>query len=178
MKVSFLALAALFLCPSVQAATAFETAQALHGITFKVTSPNAPTANSVTVTPTGLEIDNSPITVKTSGVVTGAEVGDINADGSPSRFTFTSSNRPAINAPTSSPSAPTERNHSALYTSPRSKTTLATPRGIAAGMNSRSSKASSPAASPSSPKTDPKRNPPARCARSNTSWSPEKPAGS
>ena len=88
MKTSFLALAALFLLHSVQAATAFETTQTLQGITFKVTSPNAPTANLVTITPVGLEIDNSPITVETGGIVTGAEVGDINADGSPEIYIY------------------------------------------------------------------------------------------
>lgn len=89
MKTSIFALAALGLLHSVQAATAFETTQTLQGITFKVTSPNAPTANSVTVTPVGLAIDNSPITVEAGGVVTGAEVGDINADGSPEIYVYT-----------------------------------------------------------------------------------------
>ena len=87
-RTSIFALAALGLLHSVQAATAFETTQALQGITFKVTSPNAPTANSVTVTPVGLEIDNSPITVEADGIVTGAEVGDINADGSPEIYIY------------------------------------------------------------------------------------------
>lgn len=88
MKTSFLTLAALFLFPSVQAAIAFETTQTLQGITFTVTSLNAPTANSVTVIPAGLEIDNSPITIQADGVVTGAEVGDINADGSPEIYIY------------------------------------------------------------------------------------------
>ncbi|MCU0836583.1 MAG: hypothetical protein MUC77_19445 [Chromatiaceae bacterium] len=80
---SILALAAVLLPPAAQASTAFETTEALQGIAFKVTSPNTPTANAVTITPAGLEIDNSPIAVETTGIVTGAEVGDINADGSP-----------------------------------------------------------------------------------------------
>ena len=88
MKTSIFALATLFLLPSVQAATAFETTQALQGITFKVTSPNAPTANSVTITPGGLKNDNSPITVEAGGIVTGVEVGDINADGSPEIYIY------------------------------------------------------------------------------------------
>lgn len=88
MKTSCLGLAALFLFPSAQAATAFETTQTLQGIRFKVTSPNAPTANSVTITPTGLLIDNSPIRVETSGIVTGAEVGDLNTDGSPEIYVY------------------------------------------------------------------------------------------
>ena len=88
MKTSLFAIAALFLFPSVQAATAFETTQTLQGVTFKVTSPNAPTANSVTVTPSGLKIDNSSITVETSGIVIGTEAGDINADGSPEIYIY------------------------------------------------------------------------------------------
>lgn len=88
MKKSILALVATLLFHAVQAATAFETTQTLQGIAFNVTSPNAPTANSVTITPTGLKIDNSPIRVEASGIVTGAEVGDINADGSPEVYIY------------------------------------------------------------------------------------------
>ena len=61
----------------------FEKSATLHGITFQVTSPNATSKNSTTLTPTGLSGDNNPDTVETTALVTGAEVADINADGSP-----------------------------------------------------------------------------------------------
>lgn len=72
-----------------EASVAFEKTETLHGITFKITSPNTTPANSVTITPTGLEKDNSPITVETNGLVTGAEAGDINSDGSPEIYIYT-----------------------------------------------------------------------------------------
>jgi len=67
----------------------FEKSATLHGITFKVTSPNAASANSISLTPTGLRGDNSPVTVETTAIVTGAEVADINADGSPEIHIYT-----------------------------------------------------------------------------------------
>ena len=42
----------------------------------------------LTIVPAGLEIDNSPIVRTIDGTVTGAEVGDINADGSPEIYVY------------------------------------------------------------------------------------------
>jgi hypothetical protein len=42
----------------------------------------------VTIVPSGLAIDNSPVEVETSGMVTGAEVADIDADGSPEIYIY------------------------------------------------------------------------------------------
>jgi hypothetical protein len=61
------------------------------GITFHVTSPNSGSINLVTITPSGLEIDNAPIEVEADGTVTGAEVADLNADGSPEIYVFVTS---------------------------------------------------------------------------------------
>ena len=61
------------------------------GITFRVTSPNAGSINEVTITPSGLEIDNSPVTVEIDGTVTGAEVADLNFDGSPEIYVYATS---------------------------------------------------------------------------------------
>ena len=61
------------------------------GITFRVTSPNAGSINEVTITPSGLEIDNSPVTVEIDGTVTGAEVSDLNFDGSPEIYVYATS---------------------------------------------------------------------------------------
>jgi hypothetical protein len=61
----------------------FDQTAILQGITFKVTSPNLKSANTVTIAPTGLEEDNRPITIEIIGTVTRVETGDINVDGSP-----------------------------------------------------------------------------------------------
>jgi hypothetical protein len=63
-----------------QAAAPFDATLNLHGILFRVTSANSATGNSVTVQPTGLTIDNSPVVWPAAGTVVRAEVADINAD--------------------------------------------------------------------------------------------------
>ncbi len=67
---------------------AFDQTLDLFGISFHVTSDNTNRSNSVAITPAGLERDNSPITVKINGVVTGAEVADLNADSSPEVYVY------------------------------------------------------------------------------------------
>jgi hypothetical protein len=66
----------------------------LQGIAFRVSSPNAATGNSVTVTTTGLEIDNSPWESSADGDVVGAEVGDLDANGSPEIYVYVTSRDP------------------------------------------------------------------------------------
>ena len=64
----------------------------LQGVTFNVISPNATASNTVTVSTAGLEIDNSAWSQEVDGVVTGAEVADLNADGSPEVYVYVKSN--------------------------------------------------------------------------------------
>jgi hypothetical protein len=66
----------------------------LQGIAFRVSSSNAATGNSVTVTTTGLEIDNSPWESSADGDVVGAEVGDLDANGSPEIYVYVTSRDP------------------------------------------------------------------------------------
>jgi hypothetical protein len=87
-KATVAALAASFLFHSAQASAAFEATNTLHGIAFAISSPNTPTANRVTIVPSGLAIDNSPVEVETRGIVTGAEVADIDANGSPEIYIY------------------------------------------------------------------------------------------
>ena len=63
----------------------------LSGIRFRVTSSNDSSINMLTIVPSGLEIDNSTITRKIDGTVTGAEVADLNADGSPEIYVYVAS---------------------------------------------------------------------------------------
>jgi hypothetical protein len=72
-------------------ARAFDQTLELHGVTFRVTSPNSGSINQVTVTPAGLEIDNSPLTSEVDGTVTGAEIADLNVDGSPEVYVYVTS---------------------------------------------------------------------------------------
>jgi hypothetical protein len=71
---------------------AFEKSLTLQGITFKISSPNTATANTVTLTPAGLSGDNSPQKSDISAKVTGAEVADLNADGFPEIYIYTQDN--------------------------------------------------------------------------------------
>ena len=60
----------------------------LQGVTFNVVSPNEASANTVTVSTTGLEIDNSAWSQEVDGIVTGAEMADLNVDGSPEVYVY------------------------------------------------------------------------------------------
>lgn len=66
----------------------FERTLELQGITFKVSCTNASSVNRLNVAPSGLEISNDPIAVDIDGTVTGAEVADLNADGSPEVYVY------------------------------------------------------------------------------------------
>jgi hypothetical protein len=62
----------------------FSKSLELQGITFKVEA----NAGSLTITPAGLEAVNEPVTSTIEGKVTGAEVADLDADGSPEVYVF------------------------------------------------------------------------------------------
>lgn len=63
--------------------TIFSKYLELQGISFYISSIERDNATLLTVTPSGLEIVNRPETTKVYGIVTEAEVEDMNADGSP-----------------------------------------------------------------------------------------------
>lgn len=67
-----------------QTSTAFKQKLTLHGIRFQVISQG----NKLRIVPSGLKIDNSRIERDIDGSVTGADVGDINADGSPEIYVY------------------------------------------------------------------------------------------
>lgn len=73
---------------STNGQSGFEQSLSLQGISFKVSCPNQGSINKLTVTPSGLEIDNSVIEKQIDGSVTGAEIGDINNDGSPEIYVY------------------------------------------------------------------------------------------
>jgi len=81
------AVAGIFSIALLQAGPFSQNAE-LQGIEFKVTSPNAKTGNTVTVTPKGLSGDSKPIQTEIRGTVTSVEVGDLNADGAPEIYIY------------------------------------------------------------------------------------------
>jgi hypothetical protein len=76
---------------SVASPESFDQVLELQGITFHVTCPNASSINEVSIVPAGLEIDNSPIVREVDGSVVGAEVADLDANGSPEIYVYVSS---------------------------------------------------------------------------------------
>ncbi len=66
----------------------FDQTLTLQGITFHVTSPNLPKGNTLKIAPKGLQLDNSPFSHDIDGLVTGAEIADINADRSPEIYVY------------------------------------------------------------------------------------------
>lgn len=69
-------------------AASFDQIFELQGITFHVTCPNQGSLNELVIAPGGLEIDNSVITREIDGLVTGAEIADMNGDGSPEIYIY------------------------------------------------------------------------------------------
>jgi hypothetical protein len=77
--------------PAQGAPGAFDKTLALQGVTFRVTCPNASSMSQLTITPSGLTGGNSAITQEVDGVVTGAEVADLDSDGSPEIYVYVQS---------------------------------------------------------------------------------------
>ncbi len=69
----------------------FDRILELQGIRFHVTSANNGSVNRLEIVPSGLEIDNSPVVRTVDGTVTGAEVADLNVDGSPEIYVYVTS---------------------------------------------------------------------------------------
>ncbi|MES2475490.1 MAG: hypothetical protein V4640_06900 [Verrucomicrobiota bacterium] len=71
-------------------AAGFDKTLKLQGVTFHIrTAAGADGKTVLTVTPKGLEKDNSPVVAKIKNTVTGAEVADLDADGSPEIYVYT-----------------------------------------------------------------------------------------
>jgi hypothetical protein len=69
----------------------FDRTLALQGISFRVRTANDSSLNTLEIVPSGLETDNSIITQEIDGQVTGAEVADLDADGSPEIYVYVNS---------------------------------------------------------------------------------------
>jgi hypothetical protein len=69
----------------------FDRTLTLQGVSFRVKSANNSSVNTLEIIPSGLEIDNRPISRQIDGTITGAEVADLNADGSPEIYVYVTS---------------------------------------------------------------------------------------
>jgi len=69
----------------------FDKTFSLQGITFHVVASNEGSLNQLTITTKGLQVDDTVITQEIDGTVTSAEIGDINADGSPEIYVYINS---------------------------------------------------------------------------------------
>jgi len=96
----------------------FDQTLALFGISFHVTSPNSAAGNSLKIVPAGLAIDNTPTSRDIDGIVTGAEVGDINADGSPEIYVYVTAPGPDARASLVAYSANNKKSLSEIYLPP------------------------------------------------------------
>lgn len=76
---------------SMQSPQQFDKTFSLQGITFHIVATNEGSINQLTITPSGLQVDNRVIKQEIDGTVTGAEIGDINADGSPEIYVYVNS---------------------------------------------------------------------------------------
>lgn len=70
---------------------ALDKTLALQGIRFHVTATPAGGSTALRIEPAGLATDNAPMERTVDGRVTGAEVGDLDADGSPEVYVFVAS---------------------------------------------------------------------------------------
>ncbi len=69
----------------------FDKVLKLEGITFHVQATNEGSLNQLTITPSGLSIVNDVIKQEIDGSVSGAEIADLNSDGSPEIYVYVNS---------------------------------------------------------------------------------------
>jgi len=74
-----------------EAQNAFERTLELQGFVFHVLSGNNSSINTLTITVSGLDAEISPIMQEVDGIVTGAEVGDLDANGEPEIYVYVNS---------------------------------------------------------------------------------------
>jgi hypothetical protein len=77
--------------PAAAAPAGFDKTFEMQGVTFQVKCPNASSMNKLTIVPSGLTGDNGPVIQEVEGTVTGAEVADIDSDGSPEIYVYVQS---------------------------------------------------------------------------------------
>ena len=79
------------LAGAAKVADGFDQLFELQGISLRVICPNQGSINQLEIIPAGLEADNTVIKREIDGTLTGAEVADLNGDGSPEIYTYINS---------------------------------------------------------------------------------------
>jgi hypothetical protein len=79
------------LCSTALAGEPFAQTLEHQGITFAVTATNEGSINRLTITPTGLSGTDAPQEAEIDGTVSGAEVGDLDANGFPEIYVYVTS---------------------------------------------------------------------------------------
>jgi hypothetical protein len=69
----------------------FNKTYQLQGYSFSVVASNEGSINQLKITPSGLKNGNEPIDVEIDGSVTGADIGDLDANGFPEIYVFVTS---------------------------------------------------------------------------------------
>lgn len=62
-----------------------------NGLSFTITSPNKGEGNTVIIKPQGFKNGDAPLTQEVEGLVTRAEIDDLDGDGAPELFVYTTS---------------------------------------------------------------------------------------
>lgn len=88
LNLSAVALSTIMACATAENTSAetgvFSQKLSLHGISFDIST----IGNTLRIVPSGLKKDNSPIERTIDGIVTGADIGDINVDKSPEIYIY------------------------------------------------------------------------------------------
>lgn len=90
MKCLLLFAGLLTLSLTLQAGTFFQRLEE-NGISYTITSPNTAVRNTVAIKPQGLKNGDERIVQPVEGVVTKSEITDLNGDGAPELFIYTTS---------------------------------------------------------------------------------------
>ncbi len=77
--------------PATAPLVPFDRTLTLQGVKFRVTCANDSSLNRLRIVPSGLALVNAPIEREIDGTVTGVEVADLNADGSPELYVYVAS---------------------------------------------------------------------------------------
>lgn len=110
--------------PAETAKPGFKQELELQGIRFVIEATNEGSMNNLTITPSGLSEVNDVISREIDGSVTKAEIGDINADGSPEIYVWVNSAGSGSYATPIGYSANNNKSMSEIYFPPISEDTV------------------------------------------------------